>query len=196
MKRILSILLFLTGGLLMINNCGGAPPLEIVKASNVEKIECGSPGFTYTYSANFKSVSAGQPECISNEFIKTSLQAKKAHRFLVVEVAPKSEAQTKFKPDEVVLTDSAGKRYLPLGVAHPANLGSFKNFEVITDGTIKMQSPEGSAVTLGKEQKDAPTSFSMSGAGAKAALFYEIPAESGGFQLTVAGSSPMSVKMQ
>lgn len=193
MKRALFMLLFCG---LFISGCGSSAPLEIVKASSIESLDCGSSGFTYTYSKNFTSVSEGQPECLPNDFIKTSLQAKNGHRFVVVEIAQKGEADIKFKPDETVLTDSAGKRFVPIGIAHPANLGSFKNFEIIKDGTIKMQSPDGTAVTLGKEQKDVPTTFSVSGAGAKAALFYEVPTESKDFQLKVAGSRPMTVKIQ
>lgn len=193
MKRLLPVLQSLSLGLLIIG-CGSSAPLEITKASSLEKIECGSPGFTYTYSAGFVSVSRGQPDCTSS--LQTTIAPKTAHRLVAVEIAPKSETETTFKPEDIALTDSAGKRYLPIGVAHPANLGSFKNFEVITGGTLKMQSPDGTAVTVGKEQKDAPTTFAMSGKGARAALIYEVLAEGGSFQLKVSDFSPMTVTVQ
>ena len=101
MKQISVVLLSFFICLLLVG-CSKTPPLEITKVWIVENFEFDEPlgivlstpkaeenfqPLTLTYSKDF-NYSVEIP------------QSKPAHRFIAVEITPKSEAEFKFKPDE------------------------------------------------------------------------------------------------
>lgn len=198
MKRLL--LVFLAFGIcLTAANCGKtSAPLEITKAWTVEKFESNEPLLILESTPKTEKTSQPLTLTYSKDFnYSVEIPQKNvANRFIAVEIAPKSETELKFKPEEIALTDSGGKRYLPIGFAPFSNMKYLHYFEGFNDGTLKAQSPEGGIAGVGKEQKDSPAMFWVSGKNPKGALIFEVPAESGGFQLTVAGSSPLAVTVQ
>lgn len=198
MKQISGVLLSFFICLLLSGCSESPPPLEITKVWIVEKFEFDEPlgivlstpkaeenfqPLTLTYSKDF-NYSVELP------------QSKPAHRFIAVEITPKSEAEFKFKPEEAILTDSAGNRYLPVGFAPFSNMKYLHYFKGFNAGTLKAESPAGGIAGVGRETKDAPTLFSFSGKRPKGALIYEVPAEGGSFQLNFSDFSPLDVKVE
>jgi hypothetical protein len=173
MKRTLFAFLFLTICCLLANCSGTSAPLEVTKAWSSDTIG-------YSPSPGMKSV----------------LLAASGERFVMVEFVPKSEAELKFKPEDMVLIGSDGKKFVPTGIAPFADMNAFKDFESIKSGNVRVESPEGGKVAVGILEPNTPTGFSIAGKGAKAALVYDVPAGGSDFQLKIMNASPIKLTIQ
>lgn len=102
------------------------------------------------------------------------IKPQNGQRFIAIEIESKSDAEIKLDVKDLVLKDSAGESFDPIGTSAP-DLVAFYRFSKSERGRQFL---------------------SLKDKGAKGVLVYDVPSGSTGFQLAISGYTPLPVAVQ